>query len=711
MLRTVPLPRVAGEDVRGTIALDPEAHLTTGLAAAEAAPRPTHGPDSRSYIGAIDGLRAIAVVSVMVCHLERSWLPGGFTGVDVFFLVSGYVVTLSMADQRFASIRAMVAFFYARRLRRIAPALIVMLVVASVASVMFIPDAWLSEIIPSTGFSAFFGLSNITLASQTETYFAPRAEYNTFLHTWSLGVEEQFYLLFPALIALVTVERLRCWRGLALGALAILSLASLALCAWLTPREPVFSFFMLPARFWELGLGMILALTLPRWRPALARLPASAHDGLGLVGLAGLALSFALADAAAFPYPWALAPVLATALLVALVTAAQEGRAARALSLAPIASVGRISYSLYLWHWPVYVLARWTSGLESAAPRVAAIALTFGLAALSYRFVEQPFRRSARLKRLPRIAVVGLGLGALVAGAGVARAGFALSGVLSLSRTRDTQAWSPYSRPPAIGTCRARVATRWEAGVKIVDLTPEGCGELATARLLVAGDSHAGAYTRLLRSLAQAQRLKVSIYSSPGCGFMDLMTPVAEADAGCPQANDAMAGLLLARVRPGDVVFLPALRMHRYRSEEGGAIDESPTQAPPAAFAEAKAFVAALVAKRVRVILEAPKPVFKSPPFRCVDWFDRGNPICAAGFSEDRAEFERRRAQVLDAERALAAMPGVTIWDPAAVLCGPQRCEAMRAGVPLDFDTDHLSGFADDLLLPSFSAALEAVRR
>ena len=685
--------------------------MTTGLAAAEAAPHPTHGPESRGYIGAIDGLRAIAVLAVMVCHLERSWLPGGFTGVDVFFLVSGFVVTLSMADQRFSSVRAMVAFFYARRLRRIAPALIVMLVVASAASILFIPNAWLSEIIPSTGFSAFFGLSNITLAGQTETYFAPRAEYNTFLHTWSLGVEEQFYLVFPALIALVTVERLRPWRGLAVGALAILSIASLALCVWLTPRDPVFSFFMLPARFWELGLGMILALTLPRWRTALARLSPVIQDGLALAGLAGLACAFALADEAAFPYPWALAPVLATALLVALVTAAREGRAARALTLAPIAYVGRISYSLYLWHWPVYVLARWTSGLESTAPRIAAIALTFGLAALSYRFVEQPVRRSARLRRLPRIAVVGLGLGALVASAGLARAGFALSGVLSLSKTRDTQVWSPYSRPQAIGACRARVATRWEAGVKIVDLTPEGCGALAPTRLLVAGDSHAGAYTRMLRRLAQAQRVEVAIYASPGCGFMDLMTPVAEADAGCPQANAAMAGALLARARPGDLVFLPALRLHRYRSEEGGAIDEGPTLAPPAAFAEAKAFVSALVAKGARVILEAPKPVFKSPPFRCVDWFDRGNPICAAGFSEDRAEFERRRAPILDEERALAAMPGVTIFDPAAVLCGAQRCEAMRGGMPLDFDTDHLSGYADDLLLPGFAAALEVARR
>ena len=579
-----------------------------------------------------------------------------------------------------------------------------MLLVASLASVLFIPNAWLSEVIPSTGFAAFFGLSNVGLAAQTEHYFAPRAEYNTFLHTWSLGVEEQFYLVFPALIALVTVERLRRWRGWAIGALVGLSIASLALCAWSTPRDPVFAFFMLPARFWELGLGMVLALTAAHWRPLLAALPGPAGIALAQLGLAGLGATFALADEAAFPFPWAVAPVLATALLLMLTTARTEGHAARVLSFVPIAAVGRISYSLYLWHWPVYVLLRWSTGLETAPTRLVAIAVTFALAALSYRFVEQPFRRSARLRRLPRLAIVGLGVGTLVASAGLARAAFALSGSLSLSATRVAQVWSPYSSPPAIGACRAKVAKRWADGVEIIDLAPTGCGSLAAAHLWVAGDSHAGAYMRMLREFAQAKAMPVSIYASPGCGFMDLLTPIAAKAGDCRAQNVAMRDALVARVHPGDTVFLPALRLRQYRGEEGGALDDGATMVSDQAIAEAKSFVAALTAARARVILEAPKPVFKSPPFRCADWFDRANPICAAGFSEDRAGFERQRSSVLTAERALAALPGVTIWDPAAVLCGPATCDAWRDGKPLDFDTDHLSGFADDMLLPSFSS-------
>ncbi len=662
------------------------------------------------YIGAIDGLRAIAVLSVMVCHLQRTWLPGGFTGVDVFFVISGFVVTLSMVDQHFERVRDMVAFFYARRLRRIAPALIAMLLVATLTTVMFVPDAWLSEAIPSTGVAAFFGLSNVSLAAQTEVYFAPRAEFNTFLHTWSLGVEEQFYLVFPALIALVTVARLRRWRGRVVAILAVLSAASLAYCAWLTPRAPVSAFFLLPARFWELGVGMVLALALQRWRPALAAWPRGARDGLAAVALVLLAATFALATEIAFPFPWALAPVVATLVLIAVVSAG-EGHVAGALTLPPLAYVGRISYSLYLWHWPVYVLMRWTRGLDSAVAQIIAILITFALAALSYRFIEQPFRRSTRLRRWPRVAIVGLGLGALVASAGLARTAFALTSVLSLSQTSHAQVWSPFSAPPADGPCHAHVATRWEQGVKILDLSPQVCGAPALGRLIVAGDSHAGAYLRLLRELTEARRIEVSIYASPGCAFMDLLTPAAALAESCQAANRAIQDAILARVQAGDIVFLPSLRMHRYRSEDKTVIDFGPTVAPPAAFEEARAFVAALVAHKVKVVLEAPKPVFKSPPFRCVDWFDRGNPICTAGFSEDRAGFERRRAPVLDRERALAALPGVSIWDPIAVLCGPSACDAMVDGKPLDFDADHLSGYADDLLLPSFEAHLDRLQK
>lgn len=154
---------------------------------------------SRGYVPHIDGLRAIAVLAVILFHLDPAWLPGGFTGVDVFFVISGFVVSASVHRLPPLSLGQSMLRFYARRIRRIAPALLACLLLTAVASVLFIPESWLSEASDKTGLMAFFGFSNWVLAAIGNDYFAPKAEFNPYTHTWSLGVEEQFYLLFPLL--------------------------------------------------------------------------------------------------------------------------------------------------------------------------------------------------------------------------------------------------------------------------------------------------------------------------------------------------------------------------------------------------------------------------------------------------------------------------------------------------------------------------------
>jgi len=150
----------------------------------------------------IDGLRALSVLGVLVYHLDHAWLPGGFTGVDVFFVISGFVVTGSMHARTPESFGAFLADFYARRLARIIPALVLTLGVTTLLDVLFIPESWLSSQDVTLGLSAFFGFSNWVLQKGQETYFTPRVDYNPYLHTWSLGVEEQFYLLAPVLLFL-----------------------------------------------------------------------------------------------------------------------------------------------------------------------------------------------------------------------------------------------------------------------------------------------------------------------------------------------------------------------------------------------------------------------------------------------------------------------------------------------------------------------------
>jgi len=202
---------------------------------------------SGHYLPYVDGLRAVAVLSVLTYHLSPSWLPGGLSGVDVFFVISGFIVSASVGARYDLKPLAFLQFFYARRLLRIAPAPVACLLITSLATTIFIPDSWLSDANQRTGLYAFFGLSNIVLATNSDNYFSPRSEFNPFTHTWSLGVEEQFYLVFPFIFFLWVVRHRR-RQTIALFGLLLLS--SVAYAAWIARVNSNFAFFMFPSRFW-----------------------------------------------------------------------------------------------------------------------------------------------------------------------------------------------------------------------------------------------------------------------------------------------------------------------------------------------------------------------------------------------------------------------------------------------------------------------------
>ena len=431
------------------------------------------------YIPAIDGLRAVAVLSVIAYHLRPGLLPGGFAGVDIFFAISGFVVTGSMMGQRFATLPAMLSHFYARRLVRIMPALLAMLLVTILINQMLIPEAWLSRAVPQTARFAFFGLSNIILATDTDGYFGVQAGFNPFTHTWSLGVEEQFYLFFPLLLfwhQKLDSAKLEASRAVRL--IAWVSVASFVLCGVLTWIEQKYAFYLIVGRFWELGLGMILCLTLPRWRAVLAQ-----RRWLAWAGLVTVAIALAIPDGGNFPFPLALIPVLGTIVLIASVVASPDTPVARVLaSRAPVA-IGRLSYSLYLWHWPVFTLFRWTIGLERGVYQLAALALAFVLATLSYFLVERPFRRRAKAMARPSKRVVArMAAGTLVCAA----FGFLLlteTQALSISVTRDHAIWyADADRPlnPKLTHC-AVAASHGSTGGGEVD-TLDACQMLDRTR-------------------------------------------------------------------------------------------------------------------------------------------------------------------------------------------------------------------------------------
>lgn len=679
-----------------------------------------------TYFPGIDGLRAVAVLAVMLYHLWPQALPGGFTGVDVFFVISGYVVSASLASRAEPSLAQFILRFYARRMMRILPALLGCLLVTALLTTLFIPDSWLSNTTRKTGMYAFLGLSNYALIWSTDSYFSPHAEYNPFVHTWSLAVEEQFYVVFPFVFFLW----LRCRGASPLVALAgrhalgLLWLASFFWCLYATTAYADQAFYLLPSRFWELASGALL-FQLQRDR----RLIVSAGAGIWFVaaGSACIVLAYALTQRASFPLPWVLLPVAGSCLVIAGVTAtAVDGNTLRKLfEHAAFVQVGKLSYSLYLWHWPVYVLFRWTVGLEDPLPMAAAVLTTAALALGSYRLLELPLRHHALVFRRPHWAIVFGGLLAVFISWHLANEVFHAKRRLSLSVTRDVETWyphpwpSPASRTPPV--CPGKEEFREITGATVSTYRAGNCHGAAAGRtrLFVVGDSHAGAYSTMLKRLSDETGMEVHVYGSSGCSFANLLKPVSASAPKCIDFSRASLDDITRLARPHDVVLLASLRVERiggqHRLYDTDKIireqrEPGARAALDTAFAEATAEIAELDKLGVHVVLEAPKPVFKSPPFRCADWFNADNPVCRAGFEVERRFLLQLRAPVMASiGRLAAAYPSIVVWDPFHVLCPTDRCSAWDGQQPLFFDGDHLSAHGNRMLYPGFAAMLKAM--
>lgn len=671
-----------------------------------------------TYYPAIDSLRAMAVLSVVLYHLDKRLVPGGFIGVDVFFVVSGYVVSLTMARYGSLGLGAFIANFYARRLLRISPALVVCLLVTALASCLFIPRAWLSESNTRTALAAFLGLSNFVLSRSDNAYFEPRAELNPFTHTWSLAVEEQFYVVFPLLFwALVCQGQGPRGRSVARVVLALLTLGSLACCAWWTATRPHLAFYMLPARFWELGLGVGLFVTTAHWAPIVKSIGHTSAKALTAAALLVLLAVFFVLPEEPFPFPGALFPALTTVVLIALIVG-RERSPAPSFLVSPIPLwLGKVSYSLYLWHWPVLVLLRWTVGLESPGAKLFALVLSLLLASASYYGVELPLRNAPRLRKVPRHRLALGGVVSVLVATGVAGFTFQNQNRLSLSVTAENPIWLPENaRFPENSQPRAcRLEQNWQpfGGGGVQTIRPAGCNRPRGA-LYVVGDSHAGAYVGMLALYAEASGHDVTVLTRGGCSLFDLSTPPSGARPDCLPFDAEVLAFLNSKVRSGDVLFLPGLRVARFADQWGGVkqMDAPDVQAAKLqrGTAEVSAILRELSTRGVSVLLEAPKPLFKAPPFRCADWFNASHPVCKPGFDLPRSELETRRAPVLASMREVVGkVPRTSIWDPAPILCPGTTCHAFLDGQPLYFDGDHLSGGGNQLLLSDFSRTLDAV--
>ena len=334
-----------------------------------------------SYRADIQGLRACAVAAVVVFHALPQWLPGGFLGVDVFFVVSGYLITAiltrELADGTFSLID-----FYRRRIIRILPALSVMIVVTGVLGCLVLLPTELQYLGRSMAAAMVFA-NNIVFYRHLD-YFGGSAEFDPLLHTWSLGVEEQFYIFYPlALMVLFRVSRTAVPVGIAL-----ISGISLLLALWLRAAHPTFVFYMLPTRAWEIGSGALVAtLRSGSLRPRV-------REPLALAALAAIIMPMVIFANDSSPYPSCVIAVLGAATLL---QCGSDTIVGKALDRRPLVALGAISYSLYLWHWPVLAFYRTLNGIAlTYIEAFALIGLALILAMLSWYAIERPLMTRRR---------------------------------------------------------------------------------------------------------------------------------------------------------------------------------------------------------------------------------------------------------------------------------------------------------------------------
>jgi len=645
------------------------------------------------YRADIDGLRAVAVVAVILCHARIPFLGGGFAGVDVFFVISGFLITqLLVPATRDGSARAL-GDFYLRRARRILPALFVMMLVVSlVAAILYIP-------IELLGYGHSLELASVMLANVAEwsggNYFDAMTARLPLLHVWSVAVEEQFYLVYPW--ALLAVARFAPRRLLA--ALLLSLLASLALCLWCAREFMVANYYFTPMRGWQLLIGSCLAVAEP---PGLAR--RWLREVVAALCLLSLIASLLwLRQNESYPDLRALLPCLATAGLL------WAGGAGPTSSLAPlrwrpVVFTGLVSYSLYLWHAPALTLfERYNLVPPTTWQLVALLVGVYAVSVASYFLIEQPVRRRRVLARNGRLlAVLALAMLLLVA---IAEVMIRTQGLPQRFKPALRHLVGDFDMHPDLIKC----ITLSDAALHNDELCRFGPAGGSRPRVIAWGDSHAAALLPAFEHLAQERAVPLGFAAHSSCRPLPGVTSALRHHRSlkdCAEFNEIMFGVI-ERTRP-ELVILAA-----HWSEPGDRFLSATERAPPGVsiFSVGLERTLARITKtgaRVCLVLDVPQLAF-SYPHALLTFRQRG--LDEQILTTTNAEADAGQAAVERDVRALATRYPVDIVNPRDALCASGHCEVSDGVTPFYGDDNHITVAGAERVTPIIGGCFVSLTR
>jgi len=643
------------------------------------------------YLPEIDGLRAFAVVAVITNHFYKDILPGGYLGVDIFFVISGFVITSSLYQKPSENFSDFIIGFYERRIKRLVPALSIFVLIMSIAICLVNPKPNLSL---WTGLTALFGLSNVYLLDKATDYFAQSTELNIFTHTWSLGVEEQFYILFPFLIWFSGFGR-QTKNGarnlfLMVGTLAITSLIGFL---YLYPINSSAAYFLMPTRFWEMASGCLLFIGFHKKKSIeqfLEKIPPLLMLLL-IIGIMYLPISMTT-----------ISTVSVVALSAVLIGSLKKQTTAFKIFTHPkVVYIGLISYSLYLWHWGVLSISRWTIGIHWWSVPFQ-VALMFGLAIISYRYIETPLRKGNWFGKRWKTIAVGGGIIFTFSG-----------GIIALGRPLNGQLYTGNKKFEKLIT-RSRDFDDSEMGysgknchfkdTKFLISSLKNCFLKANNQkrtFFFAGNSHTDHHRTLHYKLHKKNKVNIFSASISRCIF--------PGKSDCKKDSQSIIKeWILVNMREGDVVVISNRYISNYNKKTNSKNNYN-WLLDKYSIKSINEFNNLVLSKGGKTILFAPTPEYEVSIQECKpDWF---KPFLDSNCKKPIERVKKERSKVYFLINNYLDKT-ILVYDPLNDICFEGICSITdKQSNPLYSDDNHLTDFANsEYLFPGFSSFLKKQR-